>query len=183
MHASRYLIIVAALGAFVAGAYASTATVEKAPHYTLPAWDQQFKSAANRFIVLSNWASEAVLDNETGLVWETSPSTSVETWTGALAACRVASTGGRYGWRLPQQEELASLGVPDSGNALIPDLPTGNPFQNAAGDFFWTATALEHDTTKVWAVSFGTAINAFVAKTGTSRFWCVRGGHGAQNPQ
>src|SRR5260370_35901588 len=44
------------------------------PYFPMPAWDQQLP-AAERFLVLQdgNWASAALLDRETGLVWETTP--------------------------------------------------------------------------------------------------------------
>ena len=42
------------------------------PYYALPSWDRKM-AAVNRFVVLTNWNSEAVLDKETGLVWERSP--------------------------------------------------------------------------------------------------------------
>ena len=42
------------------------------PYYALPSWDRKMV-AVNRFVVLTNWNSEAVLDKETGLVWELSP--------------------------------------------------------------------------------------------------------------
>ena len=38
------------------------------PYYAEPAWDR--KMGAGRFLILTNWNSEAVLDKETGLVWE-----------------------------------------------------------------------------------------------------------------
>ena len=47
------------------------------PFYAEPAWDQKLacptKANCPRFLVLTNWNSEAVLDKETGLVWERSP--------------------------------------------------------------------------------------------------------------
>ena len=66
------------LGIFVIGTLALTNTLTHAqttapgPYYATPSWDQQLP-AATRFIVLSNWNSAAVLDRETGLVWERSP--------------------------------------------------------------------------------------------------------------
>lgn len=42
------------------------------PYYALPSWDQKI-AAATRFVVLTNWSSQAVLDKETGLVWMRSP--------------------------------------------------------------------------------------------------------------
>ena len=38
----------------------------------LPSWDRKM-GVVNRFAVLTNWSSAAVLDKETGLVWERSP--------------------------------------------------------------------------------------------------------------
>ena len=47
-------------------------TTHNGPYYANPSWDQQIP-AGQRFIVLSNWNNAAVLDRETGLVWERSP--------------------------------------------------------------------------------------------------------------
>ena len=44
------------------------------PYYAIPAWDQSLP-ASTRFVVLTNWGQQAVLDKETGLVWERSPAT------------------------------------------------------------------------------------------------------------
>ena len=56
------------------------------PYYAEPAWDQKI-GAATRFLVLTNWASQAVLDKETGLVWERSPATTTHTWSLARFEC------------------------------------------------------------------------------------------------
>lgn len=53
-----------------------------------PSWDQTLPSAT-RFIVLSNFASAAVLDLETGLVWERPPSTTSRTWSDAQYHCSI----------------------------------------------------------------------------------------------
>jgi hypothetical protein len=44
---------------------AGAATTANGPYYATPSWDQTLP-ASTRFIVLSNFASEAVLDRETG---------------------------------------------------------------------------------------------------------------------
>lgn len=62
------ILAVAMLGALALGTGpAKAATTEAGPYYSLPSWDQTLP-ASTRFIVLSNFASAAVLDRETGLV-------------------------------------------------------------------------------------------------------------------
>jgi hypothetical protein len=56
----------------IAVIYAWAQTVAPGPYYAMPSWDQTLP-VATRFIVLSNMGSNAVLDRETGLVWERSP--------------------------------------------------------------------------------------------------------------
>src|SRR4249920_1067083 len=65
--------------------------------------------ATQRFVILSAFNSEAVLDKETGLVWERSPQTTSARWSVARRTCIEKSVGGQKGWRLPYLEELASL--------------------------------------------------------------------------
>lgn len=93
-------------------------------YYGVPSWNQ-ILPANTRFIVLTNMGNAAVLDNETGLVWEQSPSiTSFPwTWNGTTSAathCNALTTGGRLGWRLPSLQELASLWYPTVNNPTLP---------------------------------------------------------------
>ena len=80
-----------------------------------------------RFLVLTNWNNEAVLDKETGLVWERSPATTTHTWSEARFQCTARTTGNRKGWRLPSIHELASL-VHPSVASPGPTLLAGHPF-------------------------------------------------------
>src|SRR5689334_6098081 len=54
--------------------FVNAQTTAAGPYYATPSWDQTLP-ASTRFIILSNFTSEAVLDRDTGLVWERSPST------------------------------------------------------------------------------------------------------------
>ena len=67
-------------------------------------------------------ATRAVLDRETGLVWERSPSMELTTWHVAHVRCNEFVTlGSRLGWRLPTVNELASLVDPGrSDPAFLP---------------------------------------------------------------
>src|SRR5262245_31179385 len=60
-------IIVFAIGSIAANGFAQTTA--PGPYYATPSWDQQLP-VGQRFIVLSNWNNFAVLDRETGLVWQ-----------------------------------------------------------------------------------------------------------------
>lgn len=98
------------------------------PYYAEPSWDQKLP-ASTRFVVLSDWNNNAVLDRETGLVWEKSPDATTHIWNQARFQCSSRTTGGRKGWRLPSVHELASL-VDPSVAPPGPTLPPGHPFLN-----------------------------------------------------
>ena len=72
---SRLILGVLSLGLLVGAAltaHPAQAVEAVGPYYAEPAWAQKLP-AATRFVVLTNWKSQAVLDKETGLVWERSP--------------------------------------------------------------------------------------------------------------
>jgi len=50
-------------------------------------WDKRINNVAQRFRVLNAFNNEAVLDRETGLVWERSPSTQALAWSNARLFC------------------------------------------------------------------------------------------------
>jgi hypothetical protein len=84
-----------------------------------PSWDTVKPTASARFKVLSAFNNEAVLDKETGLVWETQPSATTRTWTTAMQVCMGKTVGGRMGWRSPSVEELTSLVGEDRGSSRL----------------------------------------------------------------
>jgi hypothetical protein len=148
-----------------------------------PSWNQKLpcttKTNCPRFVVLSDWNNKAVLDRETGLIWEKSPSTSVFKWEHAQSHCNKLKTGGRLGWRLPTLQELASLVDTTQAN---PALPAGHPFTNVQLFFYWSATSLANDRSAAWEVVFDDGSLTSDDKRLESNFWCVRGGQGV-NPQ
>jgi hypothetical protein len=163
----------------------SAQTTMNAPYYANPSWDQQLP-AAQRFIVLSNWNNEAVLDRETGLVWQRTPSSVPDSWFAAVDGCRSQTrTGGRMGWRLPSIEEYKSLVDPTQQN---PALPPGHPFIGVDPNAnYWTATTASFLSPGIVVVqSFGFFAGGGDANapiSGPMLFWCVRGGQGVQAPQ
>lgn len=143
----------------------------------LPAWSQALP-AAQRFELVLGGA--AVLDHETELVWEQSPSAIVRDWSSANLFCNRTPVGNRLGWRLPTVQELASLVDPTNPNGN-PDLPPGHPFTNVQSSAYWSATALDPD--HVWFVGFNVGGVGSAPKSLTLLYWCVRGGHGGTDVQ
>ncbi len=147
-------------------------------------WDQHIDTTS-RFAVLSAFGGAAVRDNETGLVWEQSPSKSGFQWSGiggvtAASHCNQLTTGSRLGWRLPTLQELASLVDPTQSD---PSLPSGHPFSNVQSSAYWSATTLAGSSGIAWAVDFSVgAVNNLFAKGFSNPVWCVRGGQGV-DPQ
>ncbi len=139
------------------------------------AWDTQINDPS-RFQVLKQFNNEAVLDKETGLVWEQSPQTAGHLWIPARFECvRHRTVGGRSGWRLPSVHELASLVDPSNE---IPALPTGHPFTNVQAAFYWTATSVADLPRDAWLVAFNNGlVGTFFKISGVlNPVWCVRGG-------
>lgn len=171
---------------------AQAQTVAVGPYYAVPSWDQQMPCATasncQRFVVLTNWIDStyqsggaAVLDRETGMVWERSPSATETDYVHALLACSVSRVGGRLGWRLPTVYEITSL-VDPTVNFPNPNLPPGHPFSNvAAGGFFWTVSQVTSGS--VWVLNLAITTDLLTGDTSNPnqlvRHWCVRGGQGA----
>ena len=147
-------------------------------------WDT-VQPAATRFVVLTAFASAAVLDNETGLVWEKVPATTLAgSWWAARDTCAEKAVGGRKGWRLPSVVELSSLVDPANVN---PALPTGSPFTIPPSALYWSATTVTGfdpgatDVTHAWDVDFSIGFVGGDMKNfgGAQQIWCVRGGMNA----
>ncbi len=159
----------------IAGALVTLAGVSPAGAASLKTWDSIINKPS-RFKVLTAFNSEAVLDKETGLVWQRVPSSSQVNHPNAVSACVEARTGGRGGWRLPSAGELRSLFDETQADGL----PSGHPF-TAPNVLYWSSTSLGVDG------SCGSGVSDWIAPAPTSpggqacdllgvqeRAWCVR---------
>jgi hypothetical protein len=177
-----------AIGVLAVAVGVAWAVSSNGPYYALPSWDQKLP-AATRFVVLTDWASQAVLDRETGLIWEQAPGGTLDFWQNAMGTCLRKDVGGRRGWRLPSIAELASL--IDPSNSTEPTLPAGHPFVNVS-DFYWSSTLVRDplNPNHAWGVGFdslpnpsGVFTNGVIAfgaiaprsSPTTAKSWCVRG--------
>jgi hypothetical protein len=195
MRRERFVIL--GLGLLAASAvsivivHAQTTAV--GPYYATPSWDQKIActspSNCPRFIVLSNWNSEAVLDRETGLVWEQSPTTLQASWLASQEECMKLTKGNRRGWRLPTISELASLVDPSVTSDLsLIVLPLGHPFDDVKGNIigvssiYWSDDSWSRLSNHAWVTRLGDGVMGGANKDGLGYRWCVRGGQGV-NPQ
>ena len=160
------------------GAENST-TIDQSTQPHLKSWSNVIPNASKRFVVLADFANAAVLDRETGLVWEQAPDMIHRTWADARLSCVSKVVGSRMGWRLPSFPELASL--IDGGNVHFPDpaLPAGHPFTNVVGTHYWSATTMAepNPTSDAWAwiLDFEEATVVPHPKLFGGIAWCVRG--------
>jgi hypothetical protein len=182
--------LASALGSCVLGAIVfvpALAAAQEGPYYPLPSWDQTLR-ASKRFVLvmpIEGHGLQAVLDRETGLVWQRVPTEPrAFEWQLARRLCRTENTGGRQGWRLPSVEELSSLLdlVPAS---TAPGLPSGHPFDlRDSSPVFWSASVDDLDAIHAYGVTFvgedATTVPGVrvFPKDYHLRAWCVRGGQG-----
>jgi len=151
----------------------------------LTTWDTVI-IGATRFRVLVGFNNAAVLDRETGLVWERSPDTGTRDWLSAHRFCidRSVGIGNRKGWRLPTVQEIVSLVDPTRNP---PSLPVGHPFTNVQPDFYWSATTFGENPSLAWGAGFENDLTEpgarFTTKTTARLVWCVRSGHGGPDVQ
>ncbi len=130
----------------------------------IPPWSQ--KIPEGRFVLVLD--DEAVLDQETGLVWQRDTSDTTCTWINAVAICYTLELGGRKGWRMPTVDELATLIDSTSSN---PALPIGHSFTNVKSSLYWSSTTGASNTLYVWVVYFHDGYIGGNAKTDS---WYVR---------
>jgi len=157
------------------GAAPTVAPSAPAPYYALPSWDQKLPTPS-RFIILSDWNNAAVLDKETGLVWERFPSTSPKNWIYAFAGCNALTVGDRMGWRLPTLSELASLLDMSAIGQLR--LPSGHPFNNVQYSNYWTADTgfgITGQSGQALVLHLGSGGVVFQNEVLAYFAWCVRG--------
>jgi len=159
-------------------------------------WERRINNARRRFKLLSDFKDNAVLDRETGLVWERQPGNQTFAWPNARLHCAQKAVGERGGWRLPafnerfrqislsEPNELASLVDPTITDPAVPRVPAGHPFLNVQPAMYWTATVFVEQPGFAIAVNFSfvAGSDAPIGVTdanvagGLYHVWAVRGG-------
>ncbi len=125
--------------------------------------------SAARFVVAF---PGAVLDKQTGLVWEATPDATHRTWTDATRYCIDKTVWGTIGWRLPLVVELKSV----QDLSMAPPFVPASVFTDVQSTTYWSISTSAKAPIGVSFVHFvgdrvsgGNMPNIFPA-------WCVRGG-------
>lgn len=118
----------------------------------------------------------AVLDKNTGLVWEQAPDATTRSWFVATDYCVNRIVGGTAGWRLPSVVELKSLQDPSLPAPFVP----ASVFTGVQSAFYWSATTNAELPTFAWNVNFLFGGVGGTGKASDFRAWCVRGGMHAE---
>jgi hypothetical protein len=189
-------LFVYSLNETVAVAAPPTPTVSTDHSGVTPNWDKVLPPDT-RFVIIPGFNNEAVRDNETGLVWEKTPTRIATGYEGAIRACQSIQTGGRMGWRLPTYPELVSLVQTTNTSFGSLSLPTGHPFsvstsavyftlgtttQGTQGSEFFAVIAVNLTPTAVGPSSVifpvgGVLTSKFDQSVSNGAVWCVRSGH------
>jgi hypothetical protein len=199
------LVLVVVIGALASRAFGGPLDPAGPPASTMhtlddtaPVWDQTLSSTngalgpippagcnSDRFKCVMSYQQcgnfcitiwPAVLDRETGLVWQRVPDTGLpRDWHFAMQNCANATTGLRDGWRLPTMAELSSLR--DESVTTDPQLPVGSPFaMTLINSSWWTSTEDLDDPTYAHYVEFTPQlVSGSFTKITQYNFWCVRG--------
>lgn len=137
-------------------------------------WDRALPAGA-RFTILAAFYNQAVLDNNTGLVWEQSPAVTTANFQDSTYACANKVIGGQKGWRLPAVPELGSL-VDVLAVSPGPAVQPGHPFANVQSTYYWSATTHAVTPVTAWTLDFSTGSFGSDNKMGGNHLaWCVRG--------
>lgn len=130
-------------------------------------WDTNNPSAS-RFVTAF---IGAVLDKNTGLVWEQAPDATTRTWPAATSYCANKPVGGTVGWRAPSVIELKSVQDPSLAAPFVP----ASVFTGVQSSGYWSASSIAGEPTSAWAVSFGDGVVGNGVKAAAGPVWCVRG--------
>jgi len=112
--------------------------------------------------------ANAVLDNETGLVWERYPSNTPVNWAKGCKECYGRTVGDRKGWRPPTVDELLSL-FDNKARSRI-KLPRRAPFRSPK-DKYWAISPIGF----AWEVSLISGGADTIDSNANRYIWCVRG--------
>lgn len=124
--------------------------------------------------------NNTVTDNTTKLMWQDDNNGTVlgtdMTWEAAIDHCEALTLGGYDDWRLPNFNELYSIGDRSTSSPAM-DPAFTNVQYTLLTDYYWTSTSIVSTESDAWVVHFGGGYsNVGQNKSNTHFVRCVRGG-------
>jgi hypothetical protein len=127
---------------------------------------------------------EAILDNQTGLVWARNTAILEKPlpWEEAMKFVEAVDIGGKSGWRLPTKDELITLLDTSQSYPALPEahpflkmnnIPQGGPKSNRQ---YWTSTECEGDNQCAWMIGLKVGRVFDSPKWLDYKIWPVRDG-------
>ena len=116
---------------------------------------------------------EVVNDTTTCLMWQdnNASKTVTKTWQDAIDYCEDMNFAGHDDWRLPNFNELYSIGDRSKTNPAIKDA-----FENVSSSDYWSSTTNVNSTNDAWYVYFGLGGDYYDGKLNARYVRCVRDG-------
>lgn len=137
-------------------------------------------TAAGRFVPAKqsdgNDCSDALTDQQTGLMWVKSPSTTLVDWPTAINNAAATNYCGYTDWRLPNRNELRSLINYGQADLALWLNDTAQGFNNVQQYYYWSSSTIANTTSAAWNVFFASGTVIADYKTNLGNVWPVRGG-------
>jgi hypothetical protein len=132
-------------------------------------WDTNHPSASRFTTAFTG----AVLDKNTGLVWEQAPDATGRSRSDSVFYCVSKNINGTRGWRLPSVPELTSLIDPSLPAPFVP----ASVFTGVQSANYWSATTVADsiNSGNAWFVHLDNGLAAYDNEAVLDRAWCVRG--------
>jgi len=115
-------------------------------------------------------ASDVVVDDETGLIWQDSSYIASKNWSGAKSYCKNLSLGGYSNWRLPNIDELISIVDTSRKSPAIKKI-----FHHTKSGYYWSSSVYKGDSSKAWYLGFYNGLGNYSYKSNENYVLCVVG--------
>jgi hypothetical protein len=123
-----------------------------------------------RYVLLKGYNQQAVVDKETGLIWERDPNQNGNLpWAQARQVCLNKSVHHKKGWRLHSITELTGVWDP-----FI--VQPASPFIGICCKTFWSSTVdASAPTTQAWTMDTANGFTRITPLSDNMGIWCVKG--------
>ena len=114
--------------------------------------------------------TKIVTDNTTGLQWQDDVNITKD-WVAAITYCEELTLGGYDDWRLPNFNELYSIGDRSKSHPAM-----DSAFQNVVSGNYWSSTSAVVIEYYAWLVDFSDGKGRWYGKRYNNYVLCVRDG-------